>query len=365
MLREAKRVISRAREWLDPILRGVARARTLGLAAEMSFWLFLSLVPLAAVAGLVAARLATSHGPLTGSLLSSVEPDARRMIENQVEAVAQWNGGKVAPVALGTFVWLAASGVHSVFDALEVQSGTTRPWWKKRLLAIATCVGLSVGLGVLGVLAVGFDRLAVLAGRAVPLEGTSATVVSVFARYASGCMISVVMVAALYRVGIPREARRRTPILPGALLAVALLVALGWGFRLYISSAGAGDAYQGSLAVIGVTLMTLWLFSVALLLGAELNKVIRDRRAIGRCRLRRRRETDEGSVRHLRDPVQIEGQVLGGLGRRDFSAGRRPERLAALRVRRRLRTPRCKAARDWAEGRCPPLREGTNRLRSR
>jgi membrane protein len=281
VLREAKREISRAREWLAPILRGVTRARTLGLAAEMSFWLFLSLVPLAAIAGLVAARLATSHAPLTGSVLSSVPPDARRMIESQVEAVAQWNGGKVAPVALGTFVWLAASGVHSVFDALEVQSGTTRPWWKKRLLAIATCVGLSVGVAILGVLAVGLDRLAVLAGRAVSLEGTGATVASVLARSVSGCIVSVAMVAALYRVGIPREAPRRTPILPGALLAVALLAALGWGYRLYVSRAGAGDAYLGSLAVIGVTLMTLWLFSIALLLGAELNKVIRDRRALG------------------------------------------------------------------------------------
>ena len=53
MLRHVRRVIARGREWLDPILRGVDRARTLGLAAEMSFWLFLSLVPLAAVAGLL------------------------------------------------------------------------------------------------------------------------------------------------------------------------------------------------------------------------------------------------------------------------------------------------------------------------
>ena len=42
---------------------------------------------------------------------------------------------------------------------------------------------------------------------------------------------------------------------------------------------GPGNAYLGSLAVIGVTMMTLWLFSIAILLGAELNKVIRDRRA--------------------------------------------------------------------------------------
>jgi membrane protein len=278
-MRLDRRVVAHAREWLDPILRGVTRARTLGLAAEMSFWLFLSLVPLAAVAGLVAARLAMSRASITGSLLSSVEPDARRMIQSQVQAVARWDTGKVAPVALGMFFWLAASGVHSIFDALEVQSGTARPWWKKRLLAIATCIGLSLGVAILGLLAVGLDELGALAGRAVPLAGAGATMASVCARSALGWGLSVAMIAALYRVGIPREARHRTPILPGALLAVALLMALGGGYRFYISRAGAGDAYQGSLAVIGVTLMTLWLFSIALLLGAELNKVMRDRRA--------------------------------------------------------------------------------------
>jgi membrane protein len=278
LARAAERMVARGREWVDPMLRGITRARTLGLAAEMAFWLFLSLVPLAAVAGLVAARLAKSRATLAGSVLSSVAPDARRMIEGQVETVAHWDGGKVAPVALAMFFWLAASGVHSVFDALEVQSGTARPWWKKRVLAVATCIGLSAGMALLGLLAVGLDRFATLAGKAVPISGAGATAAGIVARAVAGFAVSVGMTAALYRVGIPREARYRIPIWPGAFLAIALLVALGWGYRLYVSSTGTGDAYQGSLAVIGVTLMTLWLFSVALLLGAELNKVIGHRR---------------------------------------------------------------------------------------
>jgi membrane protein len=263
------------------MVRGVTRARTFGLAAEMSFWLFLSLVPLAAVAGLLAARLAMSHKPLAGSLLSSIAPDARRMIETQVESVAHWNGGRVAPVALVMFVWLASSGVHSIFDALEVQSETTRPWWKKRLLALATCVCLSTGVAMLGLLAVGLDRLETLAGRAVTLPATDATFARDVARSASGFVVSFAMVATLYRVGIPREARRRTRIVPGVLLAVALLAALGWGYRIYLSRTGGGDAYLGGLAIIGVTLTTLWLFSVAILLGAALNAALRDQPTAG------------------------------------------------------------------------------------
>jgi uncharacterized BrkB/YihY/UPF0761 family membrane protein len=86
------------------------------------------------------------------------------------------------------------------------------------------------------------------------------------------------MVAGLYRVGIPREARDRVPILPGAVAAVLLIACLGTGYGEYLSRAGITNAYQGGLTVIGVTLTTLWLFSVALLLGVELNKVAGQRR---------------------------------------------------------------------------------------
>jgi|CZKU01.1.fsa_nt_gi membrane protein len=275
-------LVGRAREWLDPMWAGIARARTLGLAAEMSFWLFLSLVPLAAVAGLVAARAASHGAEAARTLLSSVPPDARALVSAQVAQVAQWSGRKVAPVAIAMFLWLAASGLHSMFDALEVQAGAARPWWKKRALAVGSCVGLSVGVAVLGFIALGLGALQAVAGRAIPHAALEGTIAGFVVRGAFALAVAIAMVAALYRVGIPREARRRVPVMPGALLAVAMITALGWGYRFYVSATGTGDAYQGSLAVIGITLMTLWLFSLALLLGVELNKVAADRRA-GHC----------------------------------------------------------------------------------
>jgi membrane protein len=275
---------ARAREWLDPMWEGIGRARTLGLAAEMSFWLFLSLVPLAAVAGLVAAKIATQRAGAVGALISSVPADARALLSAQVAQVAQGSGRRVAPLAIGMFVWLASSGVHSIFDALEVQAGVGRPWWKKRALAIGTCIGLSIGVAILGLLAVGLGWLEALAGRTVPHAQMEGTIAGFVARAVFGLAVAIGMVAALYRVGIPSEARRRVMVLPGALLAVALIAALGWGYRLYVSATGTGDAYEGSLAVMGITLMTLWLFSLALLLGAELNRVAAERRA-GRCAL--------------------------------------------------------------------------------
>jgi membrane protein len=274
-LREA---FDHAREWVLRMMHGVAQARTFGLAAEMSFWLFLSLVPLAAVGGLIAARFASQHG-MAGPLLASMPPEVGKLIREQVERVANWQGRTVAPVAVGSFVWLGASGIHAVFDALEVQTGARRPWWKKRVLAIAMCIGLSIGIGVLALLAVGLQWLETTVGRVVPHVSGEGTTVATVIRSVTGLVLAVGMVSALYRVGIPREARARVPTIPGALVAVSLIAVLGSGYRVFISTMGIGDAYQGGLAVIGVTLTTLWLFSVAVLLGAQLNRLTAERRA--------------------------------------------------------------------------------------
>jgi membrane protein len=246
----------------------------------MSFWLFLALVPLAAVGGLVGARLAKSRPWLGESLLSSVPPQAHDLLTRQVGRVASWHGGAVAPLAAATFVWAASKGVHAVFDALEMQTGTSRPWWKKRLLAIATCIAMSIGTALLALLGAGIAWVQAVIGHKLPpalLQAVHGPLGSAL-RWGAGALIAVGMIAGLYRVGIVREAKARFPTLPGAVFAVGLQALLGWAYGWYLTRLGdAGSAYQAGLAAVGITMMTLWLFSVALLAGAELNRLVAER----------------------------------------------------------------------------------------
>lgn len=197
----------------------------------MSFWVFLSLVPLAAIAGYVAARIAVTHGWHAWLAESAAPPQVRELIAPQLEQLAAWRGGSLAPIAAVTFVWLAASGVHSVFDAVEVQTGTSRPWWKKRLLAIFVCIALALGVGLLALLGAGLDWVEALARRALPspLAGAGDGPAGHFVRVALALFVAFAMMAGLYRVAIPPTAAgasrscpaRRSPCssrrhLPGA-----------------------------------------------------------------------------------------------------------------------------------------------------
>src|SRR5262249_46390065 len=146
-------------------------SRTAGMAAEMAFWLFLSLIPLAAVAGLVAAKVALNSADVA-ALLDSMPPETRHMVSRQLSHVAPWKGGAVGAPAAGVFFWLASGGVHSVFDLLEVKAGASRPWWKKRLIALGACVALSVGTAIIALLAGGLRHVLALLHGAVSLSGT-------------------------------------------------------------------------------------------------------------------------------------------------------------------------------------------------
>jgi membrane protein len=258
--------------------------RSLGLAAEMGFWLFLSLLPLAAVTGMVAAKLTLRNWATMAPLVSSLPGATQELLTSELGHLAAWNGGQVGIWAGVMFLWLASSGVHSIFDGIELQGDVPeaqrRPWWRKRLYALGACVALSVGIALLALLGSGVGWLWKITGGETLLEAaqTASSVIGTIVRLVVGAGVSFGLVAGLYWLGMPPSMRRTTPIVPGALVAVALQAAIGYGYGLYIKGTGDGSAYQAGLAVIGVTLMALFLFCTVLLVGIEVNQMLGERR---------------------------------------------------------------------------------------
>ena len=265
------------RKLLSCLWQRMGENRSLGLAAEMAFWLFLSLLPLAAVAGLVAARFAMENGGIVPPLLDSLPSAAQQLILDELSRVAAWKGGEVGLGAAAMFIWLASSGFHAVFDGIELESNALpRPWWKKRLVALFACFALSVGVALVALLGMGMGWLgAIFGAQNVPHEAPS--VLGQLVRLVLGVALSVGSVCGLYWLALPPATRRRMPIFKGALLAIGLQTVIGFGYGLYIREVGDGGAYQAGLASIGVTMVSLYLFCVALLVGIEFNQMLEER----------------------------------------------------------------------------------------
>lgn len=252
----------------------------------MAFWLFLSLLPLAAVAGVAAAKLAVGNWSIAAPLLDSLPGPTRDLLRSELGRMAAWNGGKVGIGAGAIFLWLASSGVHSMFDGIEIEANSPpRPWWKKRIAALFTCVLLSAGTALVTLLATGLGWTWHLVGGSTLFQALQfeSSELGQLLRFALGAVVSFTLVCGLYWIALPPAARREMPLMPGALLATALQIAIGFVYGYYIKKMGDGGAYQAGLASIGVTLMALYLFCLMILVGVEVNQMLGEHRAARRA----------------------------------------------------------------------------------
>ncbi len=261
----ARRRPADAIAFLQCLYRHLVKTRALGLAAEMAFWLFSALLPLAVVVAFLAARLALRDWSLVAPLLESMPSDTAEILRSQLFRVAAWNGGSVTPLAALFFFWLASTGIHSVFDAFEAQTQTERSWVTKRLLALGTCVVLSCAGAVVALL-----------GRAIAWALPRDSAWADIAQGIAGLLLLYGLVATLFRVGIPRKARGELQLVPGTIVVVALHVALGLGYKLFVFTVGNGDAYLAGLAVIGVTMTAVYLFAASILIGLGVSQTLGD-----------------------------------------------------------------------------------------
>ncbi|MFP3914188.1 MAG: YihY/virulence factor BrkB family protein [Actinomycetota bacterium] len=257
--------------------------RVPGLAAEMAFFAVLSLPPLLlAVLGSVGfvvgglpesdlVRLESEILDFLGTFLSRSTVD--EVLSVPVGRLLREGRSDVLSLGVVLTLWSASRATNVVLRTITraYDLDDTRPGWKRRLLAmVITVVGIVLAVGAIPLLVVGprvFASVVDAAGLSPDLIGLWSVV------YWAG-VIAVVLVALtwLYHVA-PGWYTPWLRDLPGAVLALVVWLLAGWGLRIYTAElAGftSDDAFRGLAAPL-VLLLWVYLSSIAVLLGAELN----------------------------------------------------------------------------------------------
>src|ERR1019366_894112 len=84
-------------------------------------------------------------------------------------------------------------------------------------------------------------------------------------------VLGMVLLAAFYRFAVEHPAGVRRRVWPGTFTAVASWLIVSWGFGLYAVSMSSYALYYGSLAAVAIMLVWLYLTSLSLVVGAEVN----------------------------------------------------------------------------------------------
>lgn len=250
--------------------------RVTSIAGGVTFFALLALFPaitaLVSLYGLLADP-ATIAGHL--DMISRFLPEgALDIIREQVMSIATAPNSALSAAGMLSLLmalYSATGGMKAVMDALNVAlfEVETRSFIKLNLIAIGFTLGaIVVIIAMLLVIAVIPTVLAWL-----PLAGDTETMVSIL-RWP--VMIAVLLLAfsMLYRWGPDSPNPRWQWVSPGAVLATVGLIAASMLFSWYAANFADYNKTYGSLgAVIGL-MMWLWIASIVVLVGAELNSAI-------------------------------------------------------------------------------------------
>lgn len=248
----------------------------LGLAAQLSYYFFLSLFPamlfLLATASFFPIESLTDD--VTRALGPLVSAEVLKLIEEQMARLASAESGGLLTVGVVGALWSSSAAIVSIVSSLNraYDLTETRPWWKVRLVAI----GLTQGVAVFILL--GFSL--VLSGPAVArylgeLTGLGAAFATTWLilQWPLAFAFVAFAIGLLYYFG-PDADQDWVWISPGAVLATILWLLVSVGFKLYVSNFTDYNASYGALG--GVILLLLWFYlsGLAILVGAEFNSEI-------------------------------------------------------------------------------------------
>jgi membrane protein len=246
------------------------------LAAALAYYAFLSipsgLLIAAGVFGLYAGPDAVST--VIDKLHAVVPEQVTDLINQSLTRLTQKQGTSITLIAVGGVLalWSVSGAMQNVMWALNAAYGRdeTRGFVRRRIVAGAMAVFVLIASAlVLGLLVLG-PHLSRWIGKAV---GDSAVVEVVWWASQWPILIGGLLLAnaVVYYLGPNVEHPKWRFVTFGSLFAVAVWLLASGGFAFFVSRFSSYNKAWGSLSAVVVMLTWLWISSVALLFGAEIN----------------------------------------------------------------------------------------------
>ena len=236
------------------------------LSSAVAFWGLLALMPglaaLVSVYGLVADPAEVERQVRTST--EALPEEAQQLIITQLRGIVDApSAGLGAGLVVGLVIALlaASAGMRTLSNAISVVYGDdpgSRGLVKDRGEALLLTLG-----------ATAFAGLMIYVLTVASLEGVLA-----FARWPALLALLVVGIGILYRV-VPTRSPAPRLITPGSVTGAVLVVAVSLLFSFYAGTFGSYNETYGSLAAVVILLLWFQLSAMSVLIGAEVNQVLR------------------------------------------------------------------------------------------
>jgi membrane protein len=251
----------------------------LGSAAKLAYYFLLALFPLLIFLTSIIGLLLGAGTGLRHALfnyLSQVMPSsAFELIAKTMTEVSTASGAGKLSFGLLATLWASASGVGAMMDSLNTaySANETRPWWKRRLIALVLTIALSVLiLGAVGVI-FGGSRIAEHLGTSYGFSDAFVITWKIL-QWPIALAFMLLAFALIYNVAPDLSNRTWKWITPGSVIGIALWLLVSFGFKGYLHFFDSYSKTYGSLGAVIVLMLWLYLTGAAVLIGGEINSEI-------------------------------------------------------------------------------------------
>ena len=254
----------------------IGEDRLLAVSAGVVFYGLLAFFP--AITALVSsyalfADASTINDHLAA--LSGILPEGSfSIVQDQVGRVLSKGNIKIGTtfaVSLLLAIWSANGGMKAIIDALNVVYEEKE---KRGFFALnATSLGFTVG-GLVGILiAIGLVIAAPIFLSSIGLNGSTETIVK-YGRWPALALVLLIGLAVLYRFAPSRTKPQWRWVSIGSVTATVTWIIGSASLSYYLANyAGYNDTYGSLGAAIGL-MMWMWMSTIVVLFGAELNSEI-------------------------------------------------------------------------------------------
>lgn len=247
-----------------------------GLAAQLAYYVFLALFP--AILFLLAIASFFPLGNLTDDIGRAlgpvVSPEVLELIQDQMRRLDNHDSGGLLTLGIVGALWSSSAAIVSIARALNTayDIDEKRPWWKVRLVAIGLTIGCAIFVIVATALVLAGPAAADALGRMTGL-GTPFKWTWLVLQWPLVFALVSTAIALVYYFG-PDAEQDWTWITPGALVATALWLLVSVAFKFYVANFTNYNVMYGTIGGVIVLLIWLYVSSMAILAGAELNAEI-------------------------------------------------------------------------------------------
>lgn len=248
-----------------------------GRAAQLGFYFLLALFPallgVTALIGMLPSQV----------VLPTVMPYAREvlpaesliLVDRYVEQVIQGSGGGVFSLSLLGSLWAASWGMMAIINTLNAVYGVreTRPIWKAGMTAVLLTIGAAVFVITSLILILAGEQVSQWVGEVTGINWWVTLGRPLF-QWPFIVFLMLVAINLIYHWA-PNIDHEWQWVNPGSVLAVVLWVILSLGLKYYVEHFINYNAVYGSITGFIILMMWLYVSGLALLLGGELNFILK------------------------------------------------------------------------------------------